>query len=830
MEPIQGIPDLAREVETEDTALRRYVRGFLPRSIEAQDVAQETWLAALEGRATRLWRNPQGWLRVVARRIVHHEHARAELRAHSELAAARDARERSRTGSPQHEREAALRALAALEEPYRSVLRLRFFEELTTEEIARELGRSHATVRSQLQRGIALVRDRMSPRQRAERRWGLLAWLRGTRAEESASRLALPSAVRALLAVVLVAGAFWLGLRLAAPDPSAGTALAAVAVEPARSLDEGAGPLAAVRGLDAPGAAREALGVAPASPTTVSASSARVPRTLEIRVADPHGRPIAGAEVSVVTRASSLLRGLSDERGRCRVELSALDAGAYGIPGTLGRVTLRASSPAHAASALLHVPLEQCDGRTLDLTLGGPPLVLAGRVVDAAGRAVEGAFVSAGGDGSFVPPPGENVFESPWLPETRTGADGSFAIAGLLREPQYVRVFAEGFAERLERIAPTDGIERFECTLVLRGGATLSGTVRGPDGEPAAQALVFAEPVDRPSVWSARLAGYDARLAGVAPCTTTDENGQFRLQGILAGTRRLWATRAGDVASSVLELDPDLPATWDPRLEAGHGLALRVLDERGAPCAGLRVRMRCDGLPDEWVIRIEATDEEGRVRIPDCLDPVASVEVLDERLVAQLARATNLAPGPEEHVIVVPERNASMGIVRGVLLGADGFPLGAAELKRYDTQSHSSVALHVDRSSGRFEQALLPGRFLLACIVERRGFSFGEHELEAGETLDVGVLRAPGTGMLMLVRGALPGLAARPDSFRLSTRYDASGPSVFRELLRGSWPPPEELELFPGHHWLEVFDESGGVMLRADAEITASGTAWMDLP
>ena len=41
-------------------------------------------------------------------------------------------------------------------------------------------------------------------------------------------------------------------------------------------------------------------------------------------------------------RASSEQRGTSDEQGRCRIELSADDAGAYVLPATLGRVTLQA--------------------------------------------------------------------------------------------------------------------------------------------------------------------------------------------------------------------------------------------------------------------------------------------------------------------------------------------------------------------------------------------------------------------------------------------------------------------------------------------------------
>ena len=111
-----------------------------------------------------------------------------------------------------------------------------------------------------------------------------------------------------------------------------------------------------------------------------------------------------------------------------------------------GRVTLQASSPEHAASSLIHVPLDLCDGRTLELVLGGPPLELAWRVIDETGRPVPGAFVSCGGAHGFMPPAGEIVFESPWLAETRTDDDGAFVLAGLEHAPQFVRIFADGFS------------------------------------------------------------------------------------------------------------------------------------------------------------------------------------------------------------------------------------------------------------------------------------------------------------------------------------------------------------------------------------------------
>lgn len=166
--------------------------------------------------------------------------------------------------------------------------------------------------------------------------------------------------------------------------------------------------------------------------------------------------------------------------------------------------------------------------------------------------------------------------------------------------------------------------------------------------------------------------------------------------------------------------------------------------------------------------------------------------------------------------------------MRGVLVDAEGAPFPAPELKLFDLGASALAALAVDPASGRFEQAVLPGRFLLACVVERRGFSLGEHQLAAGQVLDLGQVRAPRTGRLHLLPGAGSAPETAPARYRISVQY--SDASVFRELRRGTWPPPEELELFAGRHWLEARDETGALIFRGSADVPAGGDTWMDLP
>ncbi len=53
-------------------------------------------------------------------------------------------------------------ALASLSEPYREVVTLRFFGELSLEEIAIQTGRPLGTVKTHLHRGLLRLRDAMA--------------------------------------------------------------------------------------------------------------------------------------------------------------------------------------------------------------------------------------------------------------------------------------------------------------------------------------------------------------------------------------------------------------------------------------------------------------------------------------------------------------------------------------------------------------------------------------------------------------------------------------------------------------------------------------------
>ena len=153
-----------------------WVRGLARELVRdeqrAADVVQDTWVAALE-RPPLDARNLRGWLASVARNLARGVGRADARRTRRETAAARA--EASASTQELAERAALQRDLVdrvlELDEPYREVLLLRYFEELEPREIAARLAVPIATVRTRHARGLAKLRVKLEREYGDRRAW-----------------------------------------------------------------------------------------------------------------------------------------------------------------------------------------------------------------------------------------------------------------------------------------------------------------------------------------------------------------------------------------------------------------------------------------------------------------------------------------------------------------------------------------------------------------------------------------------------------------------------------------------------------------------------------
>ena len=156
---------IREEVITHSAWVRRLARQLLADSHLSEDVAQEALAVALE-HPESLPSEPakmRRWLAGVTRNLARGAARREGHRRSVERRVARD--ERDDAGLQTSERIALQRRLASaveeLEEPYRTLIVLRYFDDLAPREIARRQALPAATVRKRLSRGLEQLRGRL---------------------------------------------------------------------------------------------------------------------------------------------------------------------------------------------------------------------------------------------------------------------------------------------------------------------------------------------------------------------------------------------------------------------------------------------------------------------------------------------------------------------------------------------------------------------------------------------------------------------------------------------------------------------------------------------
>lgn len=154
-------------VDRESAAVVRACHRVLGDLHEAEDAAQEAFVIAYRSLST--WRQEGpfgGWLRRIAVRIaIRRSQRRRSVGWLDPLSPGLN----DVAGGPdpavvtlRGERAAAVReALAGLDEPYREVVALRFFGDLSLGEIAEQTGRPLGTIKTHLHRGLIRLRGQL---------------------------------------------------------------------------------------------------------------------------------------------------------------------------------------------------------------------------------------------------------------------------------------------------------------------------------------------------------------------------------------------------------------------------------------------------------------------------------------------------------------------------------------------------------------------------------------------------------------------------------------------------------------------------------------------
>lgn len=142
--------------------VRRLAYSLARNADDAQDLVQETWVTAI-AHPPRRGDNLKGWFRKLVRNKWLDLKKADSSRAGRERSTARSEVEPDTTELVRRADATSLLAgfVVAEAEPYRTVLLLRYFDDLPPAAIAERLGVPVSTVNSRLQRGLARLRDRL---------------------------------------------------------------------------------------------------------------------------------------------------------------------------------------------------------------------------------------------------------------------------------------------------------------------------------------------------------------------------------------------------------------------------------------------------------------------------------------------------------------------------------------------------------------------------------------------------------------------------------------------------------------------------------------------
>jgi RNA polymerase sigma factor (sigma-70 family) len=551
----------------------------------AHDVAQDALLAALQQRGEAP-HSLRGWLAAVVRRLAGRTRDAERDRRDREHGAARpeagDDEQRTQEQIAVHRR--LCDALAALPEPYRTAVALRFLDGLPPRAIARRLGRDAAAVRLHVHRGLLLLRQRL------DREFGDRSGWVGAFA---ACGLGRPSSIApfapvmlmkklVLAAVVLLAaGIWWFARDHGTPAVSAPAGRADVAAQPSTARADGSAPATLPAGDAGAAPQRVAIGFA-------------------VHVVDDAAAPVRGATVRCFRDRGEGVVATTDGRGAASFAADEgpgaviVDAPARlrrieVVPRMVGDLEVRLASGAEVSGRVLVDGAPAPAGLVLTLT-------------SQSGPRPEGLPAAAN---AWL-----ETNSSPWQARATTDDDGRFAFVGLaadwsgnLRAPSTHWLIPEW-------MVPDSTLPAFQNPTRMFLPQPQTGLLLATTRLPTVSGrVVWADdgtPVPAPRVWVHGLVDEEVEDGSfqVSGNASGDDAGRFAigLEPNGSGRCALWAepklrhpiTKIGCMAVAPGSRPTDGVREGDdwvvrlPREPVSHFLAV---DEHERPIAGARVEV-----------------------------------------------------------------------------------------------------------------------------------------------------------------------------------------------------------------------------------------------
>ncbi len=694
--------------------VRQMARALVSCDADADDLAQDAWARALTHPPTRN-SSLRGWFAVLLRHQMLNRRRTDSRRAVREALAARSAVvQRTHVDvvelAETHKR--IVDAVVTLDEPYRTTVLLRYFEGMSAQSVAQRLDVPVTTVRSRVQRALAILREKLGSHDGAPRKH-LLAIAevpnsaRPPHAEAGVSGgptatiaafggLIVTKKLSVVITVILVSLAAW-AVRTTIEDPPARKPVPQISF---------------ATGADAPTAAAESAREHVARGSRQSEVASDDPPqgaavgVLEFNFAGLDGRPVADAIASLTTKD-----------GETR-SISSRDAGSVifaDVP--VGRVDVVVRA---AGFAMRRYRNDAFSGRArVHLTLidGGETNVI---VLADDGRPMTGArvWVLMGGRTTRTAYP----MEPELVDEAHTDALGRARLVGIeTSRPATVFADAPGRERASVVIQAVKGTPLSRTLRMARGGS-LTGVLRDTDGAPLAASRVFALPPDARGHTATRAdnlaSGYGRSLRLAKGFSgLTDASGAFRIHGLAFGITYL-VVGAADQRAAGAPAEVRVTAAAPSATANIYVVALSSLRVRVANAAGERV--------NDAVVRLTRPRRREPLASESNGEFVASTLSPGDTRIAVAAPGAvpsdltvELRPGEET---VVDVRLVAGRTVRGRVTDSDGEPVGTVSLSATPEAAPRRRVIVLADANGRFEFAGLGPDAYELVVLKGRGF------------------------------------------------------------------------------------------------------------